>query len=329
MMKERSELWNTQEQPPTAFDYTELDQDTRAFVQQKAAETHGYLKHTAETMIKIGQNLQAVKQRIGHGRFMAWVQAEFDMSYHTALNCMRIAERFGDKFRNILNLPSSVLYVLAQPSTSEEVIERVETGQVAPTVEAIKAAREAERQERRAREQAEQEKAVLQQQLIEERSVSQHAQEQLLHQLEQVQRSLQERPASSEQIREVKIPVIPDDVQAQLETLRQKVKTLTQQRDVLSQEVTTLGEQTRAILLQEDERGERQQRVRRTWRSQTEAVLQAMAHLLMQWPMPLDAYHFEQDEWARLSQIEDHLERLQAACQHLRETVERTITVES
>jgi hypothetical protein len=329
MMKDRAELWNVEERAPVAFDYADLDDETRAFVQQKAAETHGYLKHTAEAMIKVGQNLLAVKQRIEHGRFMAWVQTEFGISYQTALNCMRIAERFGDKVKNILTLPSSVLYVLAQPSTSDEIIERVETGQMAPTLEAIKAAREAERAEKRARVQAEQEKVALQQQLLEERTLSQRERDQLTQQLEQVQRELQERPASSERIREVEKPVIPPEVTQQLDTLRHKVKTLKEQRDALSHEMTTLAEQTRAATLLQDEEEERHQRVRRTWRIDTEAVVQAISQLLRHWPMPLDAYQFTQDDWARLSQIEEHLERLQGACHRFHETVERTITVES
>ena len=98
------------------------------------------LKRSAEDIIAIGQDLIAAKEQLAHGQFQPWVSAEFEMSQPTALNFMRVAERFGDKFVNITNISATVLYALAAPSTPDAVIERVTSGEVAPTVSEVKRA---------------------------------------------------------------------------------------------------------------------------------------------------------------------------------------------
>lgn len=71
-----------------------------------------------------GQDLTATKQRLGHGRFGEWIQAEFDMSQSAANKVMQVAERFGDKFVTVTDLTATVLYALAAPSTPDEVVSR-------------------------------------------------------------------------------------------------------------------------------------------------------------------------------------------------------------
>jgi len=94
------------------FDYTSLDSDTRVFVQEKAQAIHTRLKRTAEDIIAIGLDLIEVKAILQHGQFKPWLQSEFQMSYPTAINFMRVAERFGKNI-NFIHLPISVLYELA------------------------------------------------------------------------------------------------------------------------------------------------------------------------------------------------------------------------
>jgi hypothetical protein len=122
------------------------------------------------------------------------------------------------------------------------------------------------------------------------------------------------------------VEVVSKATEAQLETLRHKVATLTQQRDALSQQADALGAQARAAALHHSEEEARERQIRAAWRSNTATVLQDLSHLLIQWPAPLDAYHFEEEDWVRLSQVEAHVQRLQEACVRLHETVERTIT---
>ena len=129
-----------------------LDEETRAFVWQKTAQAHGLRKRSMEDIVQIGRNLAAVKQRLPHGQFLLWLQAEFGMSRMTANRWMQVATRFGGSCPTVGQLPVSVLYELAAPSTSAAVMEQVTSGQIPPTLEAIKTAKEVEQQARLERE---------------------------------------------------------------------------------------------------------------------------------------------------------------------------------
>jgi paraquat-inducible protein B len=330
-MQNSNERQEIEQWTPVGFAYSDLDMETRAFVLEATRAIEADLKRTAEGAIQIGTQLLAVKQRLPHGQFMAWVQSEFGMSRQTCQNFMNVTRAFGDKLPTVGHLSLKVLYELATaPAGIVEQVERHELPASLPAIReaktALKAAQEAERQ---ARDEAKQARhtATLREQELEQ--THRHAEEQQRALTEQINRLQEELTRlTTPQVVTKEVEVVPKAVEEQLEALRHKVKTLKEQRDALSQEVMELGEQARAAALQ-DEEEERHQRLRRGWRIQTEAVLQAVSQLLMHWPMPLDAYHFEQDEWARFSQIEEHLERLQTACHRLRETVERTITMES
>ncbi len=62
---------------------------------------------------------------MAHGHFLTWVDAEFGMSDQTARRFVHAAEAFGDKVNTVLNLPPTVLYALAAPSTPDEVRDNV------------------------------------------------------------------------------------------------------------------------------------------------------------------------------------------------------------
>jgi phage N-6-adenine-methyltransferase len=121
------------EQLAIHFDYAALDTETRMLVQQRTSEIKALMKRAAQDIIDIGQKLIEVKARLGHGNFGAWLSAEFDWHYTTAVNFMRVAETF--KNRNFLDLhvAPSALYLLAAPSTPEsarvEVLERAQDGE--------------------------------------------------------------------------------------------------------------------------------------------------------------------------------------------------------
>jgi hypothetical protein len=321
MQEDALDLWQAKDQPQATFDYTALDGETRAFVQQKAEETHTYLKRTAEDIVQVGQNLLAVKQRIGHGHFMAWLQAEFGMSYHTALNCIRVAERFGGKVRTVLTLPSKVLYLLAQPSTSETIIQQVENGVLPPNLEAIRAAREAERLAKAEVEQERRTASLWQEELEVTRTRAQQEQANLQKQIDALHAAMKQQAEGQIQTKEV----VPPAIQAQLEEMQQKVTTLTQQRDALSKQAEILGAKARETALHQDEEATQGRRMRLQWRTNAEDVVRVTSRLLVQWPAPLDAYHFEEVDWSKLTQIEEQMERLQRASLQLRQTVERTV----
>lgn len=111
------------------------------------------MKRTAEDVLAIGQDLLAVKARLAHGQFLAWLQAEFEMSSETALNYMQVARRFSGKTVNFTD-SVSVLYELAAPSTPDDLIEQVTSGQLPASLPAIREAKAARRQAETEEEQA-------------------------------------------------------------------------------------------------------------------------------------------------------------------------------
>jgi hypothetical protein len=55
------------------------------------------LRHTAEDVIEIGAALLRQKQRLPHGMFIPWIEAEFEMSRPSAARFMSVAEAYGSK----------------------------------------------------------------------------------------------------------------------------------------------------------------------------------------------------------------------------------------
>ena len=133
------------------FDYAALDSETRIVVQQRTTEIKALMKRAASDIIDIGQKLIEVKARLGHGNFRPWLRIEFDWSQDTAQNFMNVASKFGN-FPNLDGMAPSALYLLAAPSTPEDVrdglIERAEQGEAitySATRDAIEQAQEARR----------------------------------------------------------------------------------------------------------------------------------------------------------------------------------------
>lgn len=150
------------------FDYGLLDEAKRVRNQVRAESVRSRMRRTAEDIIAIGQDLTKAKEDLGHGLFQDWLKSEFDMSYNTAYNFMNVAERFGtdDKSLNFKDLSVSVLYLLASPSTPETVVSQVQSGDIPPTLEAVKAAKEAEKQAKIAEAKARADAQATQQKLL-------------------------------------------------------------------------------------------------------------------------------------------------------------------
>lgn len=126
----------TSASPPThkGFDYASLDAETTQFVQQQTGEIRVLMKRTAQSIIKVGQKLIEVKEKLGHGQFLNWLSAEFEWSWDTAKRFMRVAEVFGNNPHIAdFNLAPTALYELAAPSTPlaarEEALSRAEAGE--------------------------------------------------------------------------------------------------------------------------------------------------------------------------------------------------------
>ncbi len=98
--------------PAPAFDYGALDPDASAYVQAQRDRIKVLARRSAEDIVEIGTALRAVKARLPHGRFGAWLKTEFGWSHQTARRFMQVAEAFpeiahGERFE------PTALYLLA------------------------------------------------------------------------------------------------------------------------------------------------------------------------------------------------------------------------
>jgi len=292
----------------TTFAYDALDEITRTFLLRKADETRGLLKRTAQNIVLIGRHLQEVKGALPYGQFLAWLHAEFAMTERHARNFMHVAARFGSRSEIISDLPVTVIYELAAPSTSETVIARVVSGEIPPTREAIRAAKQAEQQARKDAEQAQHALFALQADL--------HAQEATIAALKREQETLQKRlRASVEQSTAEQVNRSPELLD-QLEVLQQQVQRLTREREALEQQVARLGEEARTVALKRDE-GEQERHIRLNWYRITTSFQASLRSILTLWPSPLDTQAFEADDWHRLTEVKALARRFLAECETL------------
>lgn len=110
----------------TSFDYASLSAEKAASARVAAERIRGRMQLAAESIIEVGRELIEQKKALGHGNYLAWIEAEFSMSADTASRFINVANNIGEKFRSVRNLPPTALYALAAPSTSTEVREQVE-----------------------------------------------------------------------------------------------------------------------------------------------------------------------------------------------------------
>ncbi len=110
------------------FNYAALDSNT-ADQLKKAAQEIRTCQHSAGlSIVEIGVKLIRVKASLDHGQFGSWLREEFGWSERTAQNCMRVAEVFQAKSETVADLPASLIYKLAAPSTPIEIREKVIAG---------------------------------------------------------------------------------------------------------------------------------------------------------------------------------------------------------
>lgn len=119
-----------------AFDYASLDPDVAVMALKIVDGIHARLK---AFHIDIGRDLLAVKAKMPHGKFGAWVQVEFGMTSRTAENYMNASQFLEGKSETVSYLPPATLYALASPSADidivNEVIAEVDAGKVVAPAE--------------------------------------------------------------------------------------------------------------------------------------------------------------------------------------------------
>jgi hypothetical protein len=121
--------------------------DEQQFAANEAEEIRGLLKRAARDIVVIGQKLIAVKARLGHGQWGAWLRDEFDWDERTARRFMSVGERFKTDNLSDLDIAPSALYLLAAPSTPEnvgnDILARARAGEKITHRDALEAVRQA------------------------------------------------------------------------------------------------------------------------------------------------------------------------------------------
>jgi hypothetical protein len=95
--------------------------------------------------LEIGADLNRAKALVGHGKFGAWLDAEFGLSRRSAEQFMAAARRFGARSEVVSHLPAGAVLELSAPSVPDELVERVMSGEVQPSVAAIRDERATDR----------------------------------------------------------------------------------------------------------------------------------------------------------------------------------------
>jgi hypothetical protein len=86
------------------------------------------LGNMTANIVEIGRELRAVKQRLEHGQFLNWVEADCRLSARTAQLMMKAAEWAEGKNEIVAHLEPTAIYLLAAPSTPDSIRRQVLSG---------------------------------------------------------------------------------------------------------------------------------------------------------------------------------------------------------
>lgn len=115
------------------FDYGSVEPVIARSAKLLADNMRAFERQSIEAAAELGKELLALKGILGHGRFGAWLSAEFPRGIRTAQNFMSCAEAFGSKAQLVSYLPAATVYRLAAPATPAEfradVLNRLEKGE--------------------------------------------------------------------------------------------------------------------------------------------------------------------------------------------------------
>lgn len=119
-----NKLDKSKEITTSVFDYEALTLEQRNLIMQRTGEIQERLQRSAQDIWEIGQRLADVRDELKHGQFEAWLKAEFNWSRRTAYNFINVYETFGERANLAqLDIASSALYLLAAPSTPQNLRE--------------------------------------------------------------------------------------------------------------------------------------------------------------------------------------------------------------
>lgn len=129
------------------FDYSELDPDTAAKLENVTAEIFNVRKEYIFTMAKKVAYAHDLLANCKNGMFGAWC-ASIGISRDTGNNLVNIAETFGnisaEEQKNLSQLKPSLLYEAARPSAPPELVDKVMSGDITTHKEYIALKKELE-----------------------------------------------------------------------------------------------------------------------------------------------------------------------------------------
>ncbi|EAZ91258.1 DUF3102 domain-containing protein [Crocosphaera chwakensis] len=103
------------------FNYQQLNPQVRHEIQELTLDIRNRLRRCAQDIYIIGDHLCKIKQQLKHGQFRTWLKAEFDWSVSAANKFMQVSQQFQLNDLETVEISPSALYILAAPSTPEEV----------------------------------------------------------------------------------------------------------------------------------------------------------------------------------------------------------------
>jgi len=123
--------------------FEDLVQDTHRLLREKESLEGQYI----DVVVSIGRNLTEMRPHKPYGQFIPWVEEEFGISRQSANDYVHIAAVYGENVQRVGHLPLRVVSLLAAPSIPEEIRAQVESGEIPPTLPAIREAKRELQQE--------------------------------------------------------------------------------------------------------------------------------------------------------------------------------------
>lgn len=106
-----------------SFDYNCLSREDRDWLLVQTGIVKTLSRSAAESVIRIGMRFNEVKQRIGHGKWLAWAQSEFPWNIRTVQRFIQVAQLFSpmvmENTRQVVAFDPSALYALCESTVSQ------------------------------------------------------------------------------------------------------------------------------------------------------------------------------------------------------------------
>ena len=235
------------------FDYSELDADTAAKLENVTVEIFNVRKEYIFTMAKKVAYAHGLLANCGNGKFGAWCES-VGISRDTGNNLVRIAEIFGnisaEEQKSLSQLKPSLLYEAARPSAPAELVEQVKSGNITTHKEYIELKKQLEAQMQRYS------KALDENHSLHDENHSLHDENQSLHDENQ---SLHDENQSLRRDR-VNAMNRADNAEHELSDAKAEIKKLSKECErntELEQRIKSLESQPRDVAVQADPEAER------------------------------------------------------------------------